>query len=197
MFVRWHIFLKIVNKQLRIINKSKRNYLALLNRILASITWGQIFTFWEMQSYEISIFQIKLTVKSLHSIQTKHLEDSFLTIFQVNKWGICKTEQIMTFWWLGHGWPCGPMDKAPDFGSGDCRFESCHGQKIFFWLCYSLTFTWLAIFPNFSYERFSWCIFNNFSQIWFNFDQFSPNFDQNSMKFHLKLMSLALMNRHE
>ena len=27
--------------------------------------------------------------------------------------------------------PCGLMDKAPDFGSGDCRFESCHG-RIFF-----------------------------------------------------------------
>ena len=25
--------------------------------------------------------------------------------------------------------PCGLMDKAPDFGSGDCRFESCHGRK--------------------------------------------------------------------
>ena len=25
------------------------------------------------------------------------------------------------------------MDKAPDFGSGDCRFESCHGRKIIFW----------------------------------------------------------------
>ena len=26
--------------------------------------------------------------------------------------------------------PCGLMDKAPDFGSGDCRFESCHGRKL-------------------------------------------------------------------
>ena len=26
---------------------------------------------------------------------------------------------------------CGLMDKAPDFGSGDCRFESCHFQVIF------------------------------------------------------------------
>ena len=26
---------------------------------------------------------------------------------------------------------CGLMDKAPDFGSGDCRFESCHGRNIF------------------------------------------------------------------
>ena len=23
------------------------------------------------------------------------------------------------------------MDKAPDFGSGDCRFESCHGRFLF------------------------------------------------------------------
>ena len=23
------------------------------------------------------------------------------------------------------------MDKAPDFGSGDCRFESCHGRLFF------------------------------------------------------------------
>ena len=26
---------------------------------------------------------------------------------------------------------CGPMDKAPDFGSGDCRFESCRGRTFF------------------------------------------------------------------
>ncbi len=24
------------------------------------------------------------------------------------------------------------LDKAPDYGSGDCRFESCRGQPIFF-----------------------------------------------------------------
>ena len=28
--------------------------------------------------------------------------------------------------------PCGLMDKAPDFGSGDCRFESCHGRSFLF-----------------------------------------------------------------
>ncbi len=28
-------------------------------------------------------------------------------------------------------WPCGLMDKAPDFGSGDCRFESCQGHIFF------------------------------------------------------------------
>ena len=30
--------------------------------------------------------------------------------------------------------PCGLMDKAPDFGSGDCRFESCHGRLIFLFI---------------------------------------------------------------
>ena len=25
-------------------------------------------------------------------------------------------------------WPCGLMDKASDFGSEDCRFESCQGR---------------------------------------------------------------------
>ena len=28
-------------------------------------------------------------------------------------------------------WPCGPTDKASDYESGDCRFESCQGQH--FW----------------------------------------------------------------
>ena len=27
--------------------------------------------------------------------------------------------------------PCGLMDKASDFGSEDCRFESCHGRLNF------------------------------------------------------------------
>ena len=30
-----------------------------------------------------------------------------------------------------HARACGLMDKAPDFGSGDCRFESCHARYIF------------------------------------------------------------------
>ena len=34
--------------------------------------------------------------------------------------------------------PCGLMDKAPDFGSGDCRFESCHGRSVFFFPLYTL-----------------------------------------------------------
>ena len=27
-------------------------------------------------------------------------------------------------------WPCGPMDKASVYGTGDCRFESYQGQLI-------------------------------------------------------------------
>ena len=34
---------------------------------------------------------------------------------------------------------CGLMDKAPDFGSGDCRFESCHGRYIMFYLLPSIS----------------------------------------------------------
>jgi hypothetical protein len=32
----------------------------------------------------------------------------------------CNAEQLR---------PCGLTDKAPDFESGDCRFESCHGRS--------------------------------------------------------------------
>ena len=33
--------------------------------------------------------------------------------------------------------PCGLTDKASDFGSEDCRFESCHGRTIFFYFFFS------------------------------------------------------------
>ena len=33
--------------------------------------------------------------------------------------------------------PCGPMDKAPDYGSGDSRFESWQGRMHFFWIIFS------------------------------------------------------------
>ena len=41
---------------------------------------------------------------------------------------------------LNNKWSCGLMDKAPDFGSGDCRFESCHDRSFLFHLwtdCYN------------------------------------------------------------
>ena len=34
------------------------------------------------------------------------------------------------------------MDKAPDFGSGDCRFESCHDREFFSISDLSTFFTW-------------------------------------------------------
>ena len=42
---------------------------------------------------------------------------------------------------------CGLMDKAPDFGSGDCRFESCHGRSF-------LPFIPPFIPPNIGMERY-------------------------------------------
>ena len=35
-------------------------------------------------------------------------------------------------------WPCGPTDKASDYESGDCRFESCQGQHFCISLFYSI-----------------------------------------------------------
>lgn len=36
-------------------------------------------------------------------------------------------------------WPCGLTDKASDFGSEDCRFESCHGRELFFFPFFSFS----------------------------------------------------------
>ena len=40
--------------------------------------------------------------------------------------------------------PCGLMDKAPDFGTGDCRFESCRGQSF----CGKMHMFWNPCFPS-------------------------------------------------
>ena len=39
--------------------------------------------------------------------------------------------------------PCGLMDKAPDFGTGDCRFESCRGQSF----CGKNAYVLKSLFP--------------------------------------------------
>ena len=41
-------------------------------------------------------------------------------------------------------WACGLMDKAPDFGSGDCRFESCHARAMFS-ICFSCRVFFLIV----------------------------------------------------
>ena len=49
---------------------------------------------------------------------------------------VCNTQN--TLWWVSSPHQvrsCGLMDKAPDFGSGDCRFESCH-DRFCFLLCF-------------------------------------------------------------
>ena len=50
-----------------------------------------------------------------------HRERSVVTLF------ICRVIRAGTREESGS---CGPMDKAPDFGSGDCRFKSCHDRNI-------------------------------------------------------------------
>ena len=46
---------------------------------------------------------------------------------QVDSQLLCSECQVVT----AQHWPCGPTDKASDYESGDCRFESCQGQH--FW----------------------------------------------------------------
>ena len=36
---------------------------------------------------------------------------------------------------------CGPMDKASDYESGDCRFESCQDHKLFILQTFQCSFT--------------------------------------------------------
>jgi hypothetical protein len=70
--------------------------------------------------------------------------DLIMTILQSN--------YIQQLWFVfnlqPHIWPCGLMDKASDFESEDCRFESCHGRWLFLWIfilifdyCKNLWFT--------------------------------------------------------
>ena len=44
---------------------------------------------------------------------------------QVDSQLLCSECQVVT----ARHWPCGPTDKASDYESGDCRFESCQGQN--------------------------------------------------------------------
>ena len=41
-------------------------------------------------------------------------------------------EFFSIFVWFFTNWSCGPMDKASDYESGDCRFKSCQDQNIYF-----------------------------------------------------------------
>ena len=51
-----------------------------------------------------------------------------------------------------HSRSCGLMDKASDFGSEDCRFESCHGLLIISWLYHE------SLIMKFNSLEFSACI---------------------------------------
>ncbi len=44
---------------------------------------------------------------------------------------LCRQQSNLRKPGLGSNWPCGPMDKALDYESRDCRFESCQGRFYF------------------------------------------------------------------
>merc|ERR1712055_734166 len=58
---------------------------------------------------------------------------------QVAKWSPCPASCCL----IVQDWPCGPTDKASDYESGDCRFESCQGQIfVLFFLHKSVSTPW-------------------------------------------------------
>ena len=76
------------------------------------------------------VMQVLLLLFSVHSsTQVDTAADTFLTILfiifekQINE----RTIQIKNIF-LGFTWPRGPMDKASDFESEDCGFESHRGR---------------------------------------------------------------------
>ena len=78
------------------------------------------------------VMQVLLLLFSVHSsTQVDTAADTFLTILfiifekQINE----RTIQIKNIF-LGFTWPRGPMDKASDFESEDCGFESHRGRFI-------------------------------------------------------------------
>ena len=70
--------------------------------------------------------------KQVHQIWSKTCIESIATQVAETKRLLCQPTV------LSPAWPCGLMDKAPDFGSGDCRFESCHGRVVTFWTKFCL-----------------------------------------------------------
>ena len=52
---------------------------------------------------------------------------------------------------LDYGWPCGLMDKASVYDTGDCRFDSCQGRSFTLLLNNSIVWfkEYLCLLPNF------------------------------------------------
>ena len=59
------------------------------------------------------------------------LEKWTMTMDKFRAWTLIKNKEIFQVKIPQTQRPCGLMDKAPDFGSGDCRFESCQGRHFF------------------------------------------------------------------
>ena len=96
--------------------------------------------------YPILMFRIKLH----HVI---YIFTPSLTRLQKSSWladycnVTCKEARLKTqVTYSHHPRSCGLMDKAPDFGSGDCRFESCHGRFFLYhrhqkWIVHAKAYT--------------------------------------------------------
>ena len=79
-------------------------------------------------------------LSSKQEIASSNLAGAFLAKRTPTHFG--HRQAVLTaFWWkhpymechpsirsILEQWPCGPTDKASDYESGDCRFESCQGQ---------------------------------------------------------------------
>ena len=71
---------------------------------------------------------------------------------QVDSQLLCSECQVVT----ARHWPCGPTDKASDYESGDCRFESCQGQDFFYQCKY-----WVIGAPSSHQNQESWTLHTN------------------------------------
>ena len=117
-----------------------------------SFAWLIQATFGPRDSARVKWFTLKHYLLkwdlSMEAIYTKN-ESYEKPTLPISKIHISIINKIQRFAWLYgaltlgvvHGlfkiclWPvrpCGLMDKASDFGSEDCRFESCHGRLYLF-----------------------------------------------------------------
>ena len=88
-----------------------------------------VFSFWP--HIIICAYLYTYTIAQLHSVINPfaHAMKQFESFCCLSLYTHLSTLQIN---WLQNytssSWPCGVMDNASDFGSEDCRFESCQGH---------------------------------------------------------------------
>ena len=77
-------------------------------------------------------------LSSKQEIASSNLAGAFLSGGQSGIGGCWREELAQNLYYFNgslkfvlivNKWPCGPTDKASDYESGDCRFESCQGHN--------------------------------------------------------------------